>query len=100
MLNKLEMIAPKTKPNWTAMVSQAEALEDRFHNSRNCGMTAEAENQVDIDNIKVSASNINARHLPIVSVSLISCVICCFFSHPKTNDERKSVQSDDLSSHN
>jgi hypothetical protein len=44
------------------MVNHGATRGDRSHASFSWGMTADAENQVDIDKTSVIASNTNARH--------------------------------------
>ena len=55
-VNAAESSAPVTKPHCTAIVSHATAPADSCHSARTCGITAVAENHVDINSSAVAVS--------------------------------------------
>src|SRR6266496_4788638 len=54
---------PKTKPSWTAMVSQLAAESLRCHSTRKAGTTADALNQSDMPSNSARDKSASARHL-------------------------------------
>jgi hypothetical protein len=53
--------APTTKPSCTAIVSHDASLRDSPQSSRSCGMTADAENHVAIEQTRAMARSVSAR---------------------------------------
>ena len=51
------------------MVNYAAALPESSHCARSCGITAVAENHVDMDRTSRSASNVSARHRPSMNAT-------------------------------
>src|SRR5919109_3249387 len=55
-VNAAENSAPVTKPHCTAIVSHATASAESFHSARTCGITAVAENHVDMNSSAVAVN--------------------------------------------